>query len=319
MINLTDGNAAYLFIPAQANLGLSPILSFRGTDPGEVSGSIIADVGFVSIIPAICSAKLFPSPKVGETVLANDTLKIKSLLEYCNTIYGKCTLIGHSLGGNLASRFSVEGTNAQYVKELNTFNAPGVSDTELTKYHNLEQRFPATAYTSESDPINLIAENGFFGTKKIITPHDIDLKKQDPHGTCILGSQDFRSTNIHSAPPLNKWGWKKIACCATIAPAILMLVCSILWRIGLIIVAIGAETYHKFGSGNKVKNAHNAARIYEGGLGLQPPHVTLDNAITAARIYYREMKKPQPLPQRRSCDQYDIALLQSSRLIRNYA
>ena len=194
---LTKGNKALLLLPMKANKKVSPILLFCGTSPKYRSGTLVANFGPKAIKKTIFSTKVLPSFDVGRVIVENDGEWIAGMIKHhVEEGHGKFIISGHSLGGATAAKIAMDGENHEYIEDLVTFNAPGVTKREIEKYDNLETKFKATNYTTGSDWIgNLFACKRFIGKKYLITPNDIDIKK-DRHGACILSSNNFTKSEI---------------------------------------------------------------------------------------------------------------------------
>ncbi len=281
-INLHDGNAAYLLLPEATDLGISPILSFRGTSPTSSSGSIKANIGFSAIRAGLFSTEMFPTWDAGRNVIEKDHHLITHILADCASRgYGKCTLTGHSLGGKLASSFAVEGTNAQYVKEVIAFNSPGVSSSDLNRYNRLTEKFKASVYTTQNDAINFFCRTRFLGEKFTITPRDIPLKTiADQHCRCILSSADCNITTETARKTMNKFrkGLRILSYICVVG-----FVAAIAWRIfGLCLPALAAKALHAKGSWNKLKRAYQSTSKYYASLSGNP----LMKIESASRFYF---------------------------------
>ena len=296
VILLTDRNMGYLFRPHVARNttagNISPIMVFRGTSAGTSSGSVLADVGWHSIKSAIFSREVFPSHNVGKKILDCDASIISSILKHNEENgYKKCIFLGHSLGGKLASSFAIEGDNAPYIERLITFNAPGVTGSELAKYNSLNAyHFNATNYATKGDPISgLIASRRFLGKKIIIDPKDISIKTvADRHSLCILSSENF-TTQEEFPPRPRRWlkvvrliGWATGLC----------IVAAILHRIFILILpAIVAHAIHKGGKKDLLKKAHRATLNYRNF--LDDTYTLQDKNAMASDFYYNYLKHPE--------------------------
>ena len=242
-IILTDGMKACVFLP-KYKTDILPIIVFRGTTPKTNFSSVRADAGFPAIIPALFSGEVFPSLEVGRNIVKDNALMMSKLLDsIASNGFEKCILMGHSLGGTLASKFAIADNNLKYVKKLISFNAPGVSRAEVTKYKSLiTDKFEAISYQTKGDLVSLVASRKFLGKKITIQPHDIPLTITDLHSHCILSSN--HSTINESEAPRPRKLLKAIRILGWITGVNLVL--TIAWRIFVLIVpALCIEIYHR--------------------------------------------------------------------------
>ncbi len=289
LLTLVDGNVGYFLLPHEAAIGeVSPIMMFRGTSLNSSSGSLRADMGFSAILPALISREVFPSLEVGRRVVHENQKFISDLLRDCiDRGHKKVIFLGHSLGGTLASKFSVADSNAQYVEKLSVFNAPGVSKSDLAKYQSLgKHQFSATSYQTEGDYINLIASRRFLGIKKTIQPLDIALNKSDLHSNCVFSSVKYiiKTTNV----PCTRKALKIIRTIGWITG--INLVLAVAWRFFVLVIpALTVELYHAYKKrGEKIMAAQNAAQRYVSTLSSRS-HTPLQKHELASQFYYNYM------------------------------
>lgn len=257
-LNLVDGNAAYLLRPLDKRA--PPIVLFRGTDATYSFGSLRADLGMTALTSHIFSSDIAPPIDVGRTVIQRDGKFIKEILENVSKDYGKCILMGHSLGGKLASSFAINGINHQFISEVYTFNSPGVTKEELNKYEQLGRPFEATACTVEGDWIgNGIGFKRFFGVKHVIDPKGLSLSRAKLHTTCLL-STDAKVEIIEADHRAMTKGRivKRVIKYSFIVPIAL----AILSRVGYILLALIVEGVYASGFNDPLKKEHESGRMF---------------------------------------------------------
>jgi hypothetical protein len=268
VIELADGNMAYLFEPAISEgegADYSPILSFRGTSAKHAPGSLKADLGFKAVKPAIFSTEMFPSPQVGRSVYKDNEsqAKINSILTATYKKYGKVIFTGHSLGGKLASSFALESGNYTNIKKLIVFNAPGISIEQQRFYKSLgSSSFPALSITTKGDVIgNSIAMRRFFNKKIVLTPTGIKLDPFKAHQICVVAG-NLIGASVTTSNALKP---RKILKAVRIVLYITLIgvAAAAIYRLGLILIAASVE--HKF---NKFKKNVEYQRAF--GIILKP-------------------------------------------------
>jgi hypothetical protein len=249
IIELVDGNRAYLFEPKIKDgekPDCSPILSFRGTSVKAAPGSLKADLGYAAVSPGILSTEMFPSPEVGSSVVNDSTsaATISDVLRETSLKYGKVILTGHSLGGKLASSFSMASGNYTKVKKLISFNAPGVSKAEQVSYQYLgASAFPALSVTTKGDIIgNSISSRRFFNRQITIDPKDIKLSPISAHQVCVAAGNNL-AINIKESRSLKT---RKILRVARIISYILVIgvLAWVTSRLALLAIAKIVENKH---------------------------------------------------------------------------
>lgn len=262
-INLVDGNVAYLFTPVSEGEEnrIPPILVFRGTDPVNSFGSLRADLGLRALTSHLLSSDIAPPIDVGRIVVQRDQRFVGDILRTVHHRYGKVILMGHSLGGKLASSFAIDKENHRYVKELYTFHSPGVTKSELAKYESLgDQKFPATACTVNRDLIgNTIGTKRFFGKKYIFDPTNVPLSLAEKHRRSVI-SLESKVTKIvanHRELTIRRV-IKRILKYTFVVPIAL----AILSRLGYIFLALVVEGVYASGFNNHFKKENERARTF---------------------------------------------------------
>ncbi len=263
-INLVDGNGAYLFIPRLIGRenSIPPLLVFRGTDAKHSFGSLRADLGFRALTSHLLSCDILPPIDVGRTVVERDGTHVQTILRAVHAKYGKLILMGHSLGGKVASSFSIDKENYDFVKEVYTFHSPGVTKSELAKYESLpqEKKFSATACTIKSDLIgNGIGHKRFFGKKFILDPKELPLSLAEKHTRCVISqASNIRCITADHRPMTTQRKIKRILKYATLVPIAL----AIISRLGYFFFALTIEFAYICGLNNPFKETDQNSRIF---------------------------------------------------------
>lgn len=158
---------AMLYIPAPAGGENPPIIAFRGTQPTDLS-DLLADIDLSYI---------------GEPQFTNNKELIGQVLESAGS---PAVALGHSLGGALAQKASMEFSN--HIREVVTFQAPGLGLLEKAEADDREDIPAATHHLAEHD---LIDRAGLFHTPGEVFIHDSTLRPITAHTTPLFGSSQF--------------------------------------------------------------------------------------------------------------------------------
>ncbi len=289
-IPLSDGNMAYLFRPVELEAGVSPILIFRGTDAVNASGSLRADLGFSALTAHIFTTDISPQIDVGRSIIKKDGEKIAKLLRSVYQTYGRVVIGGHSLGGKLASSFAIDRDNARFVKEIITFNAPGVTKAELAKYEGLGQgKFTSRTCTVKGDIIgNGIGHKRFFGEKHILHPDGSSLSLSDRHTKCVL-SDPATVDVVKSTGKTVMMRRLKIVKYALLPLSITI---GIITRIGFIFLALLIELKHAMGGSDKLKTHNKSLKDFAWASQFRPLNATyteLDRRHSIAKYHYSRL------------------------------
>ncbi len=158
---------AMLYIPASPEGGNPPIIAFRGTEPTEIS-DLLADIDLSYI---------------GEPQFTNNKEMIESTMEAAGS---QVVLLGHSLGGALAQKASLEFTSM--TKEVVTFQAPGLGLSEKGEMDDREDLPMSTHHLAEHD---LVDRAGLAHTPGEVFIHDSSLLPLTSHTTPLFGTSQF--------------------------------------------------------------------------------------------------------------------------------
>lgn len=158
---------AMLYIPGSEDGGNPPIIAFRGTEPTELA-DLLADIDLAYI---------------GEPQFTNNKELIESTMEAAG---GSVVLLGHSLGGALAQKTSLEFTSL--TKEVVTFQAPGLGLAEKSNSEDREDLPKSTHHLAEHD---LVDRAGLYHTPGDVFVHDSSLLPLTSHTTPLFGTSQF--------------------------------------------------------------------------------------------------------------------------------
>jgi hypothetical protein len=263
-INLVDGNGAYVFIPeARQEKDIAPILSFRGTVANHAFGTVRADLGIKAVSSNFLSTDIVPMIDVGRIVVEKEGKLIEDVLKEVDKEHGKLILMGHSLGGKLASSFAIDKENYKYVKELYTFHAPGLSKSELAKYESLggEEKFSATSCTVKGDLAgNTIGGKRFFGKKYVIDPKKLPLSLIEKHTRCVISNNESEVTCLEAdyRAMTTQRKIKRVLKFTLIFP----IVFAITMRLGYILLALTVEAAYACNFKNRFKKSNESNKSY---------------------------------------------------------
>lgn len=158
---------AMLYLPPTSEGANPPIIAFRGTQPTELS-DLLADIDLSYI---------------GEPQFTNNKETIESTLAAC---CGPAVILGHSLGGALAQKTSLEFSGL--VKEVVTFQAPALGLAEKIGSKDREDIPKSTHHIAEHD---LVDRAGLYRTPGEVFVHDSTLRPVKAHTTPLFGSSQF--------------------------------------------------------------------------------------------------------------------------------
>jgi len=293
LIDLTDGNAAYLFVPTKTSpKEARPILTFRGTSPQHASGSVRADLGIHSATSNFLSLSAIPEIDFGRNIIATDGKRLTNLIADAESRYGKVTVTGYSLGGSLAAKVAMDKKNYRFIDKVVTFNAPcGGSSADLRKFEHLVRKGELAedfgeAYAVEGDSVgNSFGFENFIGRKFLISVKD--GKSRDAtalHGECLLG-KEFELSAVR--PTNNDWNIGMLFFRTICAPV--YIATWIISRFSLLLVSASIEAYFATGFNDytreyrdKIEHGLSLA-IRESRTGRLSP---LEQAERRARIYH---------------------------------
>lgn len=171
---------AMLYIPGSEDGGNPPIIAFRGTEPTELA-DLLADIDLSYI---------------GEPQFTNNKEMIESTMEMAG---GSVVLLGHSLGGALAQKASLEFTSL--TKEVVTFQAPALGLAEQSNSEEREDLPISTHHLAEHD---LVDRAGFYRTPGDIFIHDSSLGPLSAHTDPLFGTSQFAEEREALGIPTNK-------------------------------------------------------------------------------------------------------------------